>query len=35
MLTAGHGIDGVPPVVLGLLASAATFAAAALSEKRP
>jgi len=35
MLTAGHGVDGVPPVVLGLLASAATFAAAALLEKRP
>jgi SSS family solute:Na+ symporter len=34
VLTAGHGVDGVPPVVLGLLASAATFAATALLEKR-
>ena len=34
VLTAGHGVDGVPPVVLGLLASAATFAAVAALEKR-
>ena len=35
LLTAGRGVDGVPPVVLGLLASAAIFAVAALLEKRP
>jgi SSS family solute:Na+ symporter len=34
VLTGGHGIDGVPPVVVGLLASAGAFAATTLSEKR-
>jgi SSS family solute:Na+ symporter len=35
LATAGHGINGVPPVVLGLVASATTFIAVTLSGKRP
>jgi SSS family solute:Na+ symporter len=34
LATAGRGFDGVPPVVLGLLASATTFGVVALTEKR-
>ena len=33
VLTAGHGVDGVPPVVLGLLVSAATFAARVVARR--
>ena len=34
LATAGRGFEGVPPVVLGLLASATTFGVVALTEKR-
>jgi SSS family solute:Na+ symporter len=34
VLTGGHGIGGIPPVVLGVLASAAAFAVTALTERR-